>query len=225
MIVAELQTPSAVERGWSGDASKSRMLIEEDKLTFRTVTIGDSSVGKTSIVNKFIRDRFDPTEKNTIGALYDSYTDEHEGRQIEVQIWDTAGQEQYRSLSPVYFRSAAAALVVFDITNRTSFLNLNQWLSSFRSASSEKAFLFLVGNKVDLDEMRAVAPEEAREWAARQKCTYFETSARTGDGIIDLFKQVAVTLAGASINEVEAHFQNQKLDAPQEKTGQDGGCC
>jgi small GTP-binding protein len=202
------------------------MLIDDDKLTFRTVTIGDSCVGKTSVVNKFIRDHFDPNEKNTIGTLYDSYTEEHEGRRIEVQIWDTAGQEQYRSLSPVYFRSAAAALVVFDITNRTSFLNLDDWITSFRSANTQKAFLFLVGNKKDLADMRAVTDEEAREWAARQNCAYFETSARTGDGLAELFKHVASTLADNSANEVEAHFETHYIDAPSEKAKEaEKKCC
>jgi small GTP-binding protein len=201
------------------------MLIEEDKLIFRTVTIGDSCVGKTSVVNKFIRDRFDPTEKNTIGALYDSYTEEHDGRQIEVQIWDTAGQEQYRSLSPVYFRSAAAALVVFDITNRTSVADLDDWITSFHSANTQKAFLFLVGNKKDLADMRAVTEDEAREWAAKQKCPYFETSARTGGGIPELFKQVAVTLAGNSANDVEAHFETRTIDALQEKPNEEEKKC
>jgi small GTP-binding protein len=198
------------------------MLVEEERRTFRTVTIGDSSVGKTSLVNRFIRNRFDLHERNTIGALYDCYTEDYNGQPIEVQIWDTAGQEQYRSLSPVYFKSAAAALLVFDLTNPTSFANINEWLASFRSASPDRALLFLIGNKTDLAEGRAVATEEAAEWATQHSCPYFETSAKTGDGVNELFKAVAATLAQHQVTPAQQRLRIQRLDAGQKKGGQ---CC
>jgi small GTP-binding protein len=199
---------------------KAYMLIEDDKLTFRIVTIGDSSVGKTSIVKKFVRDTFDPTEKNTVGALYDTFTDTIDGRDIEVQIWDTAGQEQYRSLSPVYFRSAAAALLVFDITNRLSFDNLDEWLISFRNASTAQALLFLIGNKSDLEDSRKVQKFEGKDWADRHDCDYFETSARAGIGIRELFREVAVRLTGNTVEESEP-----KLQKANNAGGGSGGCC
>jgi small GTP-binding protein len=201
--------------------SKSPMLIEEAKLTFRTVTIGDSSVGKTSIVNKFIRDRFDSSEKNTVGALYDAFTEEIDGRAVEIQIWDTAGQEQYRSLTPVYFRSAAAALLVFDLSNRPSFEHLDDWVTSFRSSSSDRAILFLVGNKSDLAENRMISEEEAKEWADNHSCSYTETSARSGSGIAQLFKAVAATLAGNHLHEIEARVVRPKSAS---ERGNEG-CC
>jgi small GTP-binding protein len=199
------------------------MLIEEAKLTFRTVTIGDSSVGKTSIVNKFIRDRFNAAEMNTVGALYDCFTEEIDGRAVEIQIWDTAGQEQYRSLTPVYFRSAAAALLVFDVSNRASFEHLDDWVVSFRNSNSDSALLFLVGNKADLVEQRTVTEEEARKWAETYACDYTETSARSGSGIPQLFKAVAATLASNHLHEIEAHAIRPKTLDREEK-GQ-GGCC
>jgi small GTP-binding protein len=206
-------------------SQKVPMLIEDDKLTFRVVTIGDSSVGKTSIVKKFIHDRFDPVEKNTIGALYESFTDKVGGRDLEVQIWDTAGQEQYRSLSPVYFRSAAAALLVFDITNRTSFENLDDWLSSFRNASNDQAALFLLGNKSDLHEQRKVESQEGEDWAQKHGCRYFETSARMGDGIPAVFKAVVEKLAGENLGDIEPQVKRTNIrgDAPPKEGGQ--GCC
>jgi small GTP-binding protein len=197
------------------------MLIEEAKLTFRTVTIGDSSVGKTSIVNKFIRGRFDPAEKNTVGALYDTFTEQIDGRGVEVQIWDTAGQEQYRSLTPVYFRSAAAAFLIFDLTNRASFDHLDDWVESFRNSSSDRALLFLVGNKCDLDDDRKVTEDEAREWADRHNCPYNETSARSGSGVAPLFKNAAARLASNHLHEIESHvIPPRKPDAERS-----GSCC
>jgi small GTP-binding protein len=170
------------------------MIAESEIETFRVVTIGDSSVGKTSIVNRFIHGQFRSDEPNTVGALYESYTEEHNGRQIEVQVWDTAGQEQYRSLSPVYFRSAAAAILVFDLTNRTSYENLEGWLTCFRSASGDKNLIFLVGNKTDLVSKRRVSEQEAQDWAKENGCQYYETSAHNATGIPELFSSVAKTL-------------------------------
>jgi small GTP-binding protein len=200
------------------------MHIEDAKLTFRAVTIGDSSVGKTSIVNKFIRERFDPGEANTIGALYDAYTECVNGRSIEVQIWDTAGQEQYRSLTPVYFRSASAAILVFDVANRATFEHLDDWVGLFRTASSDRAILFLVGNKCDLADERAVKADEAREWAAKKHCPYLETSARSGSGVRDMFRIVASTLASNHLEEIDAHVAKQKPTAPVPR-GPRSGCC
>jgi small GTP-binding protein len=194
---------------------------EDGKATFRTVTIGDSSVGKTSIVNQFIRRRFNPVEKNTIGALYDSYTETHEGQEIEVQIWDTAGQEQYRSLSPVYFRSASAALLVFDVANRTSFESLDDWLKLFKKSSSENSLVFLVGNKIDLVKERKVTIEEARDWARKHGCSYFETSAQNADGISTLFSTLALTLGGQeSLQTSDVFIGPSNVSVPETK-----GCC
>jgi small GTP-binding protein len=201
------------------------MLIEDDKLTFRVVTIGDSSVGKTSIVKKFIHGRFDAFEKNTVGALYESFTDKVGGRDLEVQIWDTAGQEQYRSLSPVYFRSAAAALLVFDITNRQSFENLDDWLLSFRNAGTDQAILFLLGNKADLHEQQNVKTGEGEEWAASHGCRYFETSAKTGDGIAEVFKAVVEKLAGDNLGDIEPQLKRTNVGIEGSGTTGDGGCC
>jgi small GTP-binding protein len=196
--------------------------LVQDKLSYRTVTIGDSSVGKTSIVNRFIRDRFNPSETNTVGALYDVYTETANGYQIEIQIWDTAGQEQYRALSPVYFRSAAAALLVFDVTNRRSFDSLADWLTLFRSSSSAKALVFVVGNKTDLSDARMVNGQEALDWARQRGLQYFETSAQSGDGVGAPFKAIADAL-GTRIQDTNAAVSALRQAEPV-PAGQ-GGCC
>jgi small GTP-binding protein len=198
------------------------MQVEVDEITFRTVTIGDSSVGKTSIVNRFIHDRFREDEANTIGALYESYKYPHHGRDIEVQIWDTAGQEQYRSLAPVYFRSAAAAIIVFDITSKESFTSVNTWLTCFREASSSQTLIFLVGNKSDLASRRKVEEQDALNWANENGCTYSETSAFNGQGIKDLFDKVALAL----IQQTEEVTPEETVRTPVEATQEEkSGCC
>ena len=103
-----------------------------DSTTFRAVTIGESSVGKTCLVNRFIRNKFNNAEANTVGAIYDTYTERRGDQSIEVQIWDTAGQEKFRSLAPVYYRGADAAVVVFDMTKPSTFQCLQSWIDDFK---------------------------------------------------------------------------------------------
>ena len=170
------------------------MSAERDKVTFRVIAIGDSSVGKTSIINKFLRDSFDPNESNTIGAFYDSFTEERGNQIIEIQLWDTAGQEQYRSLGPVYYRGASGAIIVFDLTNQDSFKSLNNWVKTFRSVSGENSVIVVAGNKSDLVESRAVLASEAKQWAQENSASYIETSAKTGEGIRVLFNELITTL-------------------------------
>lgn len=199
------------------------MLIEEEKITFRSVTIGDSSVGKTCIVNRFLLDKFDPAEPNTIGTLYESFTAERDGRELEIQIWDTAGQEQYRSLGPIYYRSSAAALVVFDVTNRKSYEDINDWITEFRSVAGDNTTILIVGNKIDLSNDRAVTKEEAEEWTRKNNCVYCETSACTGEGIKELFKVLVDELMKMYNGEDGMKVNVRPKDPP--PTTQKKGCC
>jgi small GTP-binding protein len=198
------------------------MLVEDDRVTFRVVLVGDSSVGKTSIINRFVHDRFDPSEPNTIGALYDSYSEQRNGQTIDIQIWDTAGTEQYQSLTPVYFRSAAAALVVFDITNRISFASLEKWLRAFRAVASEKAVVFVVGNKVDLEDARKIGQHEAEDWATERNAEYRETSASSGRGILEMFSALTDKLVKQSCQATESPGIRQIADGTRKR---DDRCC
>lgn len=196
----------------------------EEKIIFRVVTIGDSSVGKTCIIKRFLRNNFDMDEPNTVGAIYDSFTKDFKGRKIEIQIWDTAGQEQYRSLGPVYFRYSAGALLVFDITNPETFKNLDEWYDSFRSVCGDNPVVFLVGNKKDLPEDRKIQSREAKEWANIHNSTYIETSARTGEGIDLLFDNLVETIGVVNFEEHAGNTiarKGQKLN----ESGEKSSCC
>ena len=195
-----------------------KFTMVEEKATFRVVTIGESSVGKTCIINRFLRNSFDVDEPNTIGALYDSFVQECNGRTIEVQLWDTAGQEQYRSLGPVYFRAAAAAIAVFDVANRDSFESLGDWVRAFRSVSGESTIVIVTGNKCDLE--RTVSVQEAKQWASENACKYVETSAKTGQGVKVLFDELISLLAALNC-------ENLSDPAPQMQPRAETGarCC
>jgi small GTP-binding protein len=110
---------------------------------------------------------------------------------VTLQIWDTAGQEKYRALTPMYYRNARAALVVFDLTNHQSFQAIEEWITDLDSGP-DSVNLFLVGNKCDLEQNRAVTANMAKDWVDQHEAVaYVETSAKTGTGVIDLFTRVA----------------------------------
>jgi small GTP-binding protein len=164
-----------------------------DAIRPRVVLIGDSSVGKTSILSRLIDHRFDKEESATIGATYQLYHSTFEGRTIELQIWDTAGEERFRALGPIYYRNAWGAIAVFDVTNRASFQNLDAWIDLFHDTAGDETLVVLAANKID-DVARDVSLKDALAYAENQFKVY-ETSALTGDGIQKLFDELSRDLA------------------------------
>ncbi|KAH0789071.1 small GTP-binding protein [Histomonas meleagridis] len=158
----------------------------EDPLTVRVVLIGDTQVGKTSLVYKFVRSNFEEQQRSTIGAVFHTYEQSYNGNDVVMQIWDTAGQEKYRSLGPIYYRDAAAGICVFDMTNKDSFLGIEKWINEFKKHTVEP-IIYLVGNKVDIDDKIAVDKEEALKFAESQGAKLFFSSAKTGQNVKEIF--------------------------------------
>merc|ERR1712039_996861 len=117
---------------------------------------------------------------------------------VRLQLWDTAGQERFRSLIPSYIRDSAAAIVVYDVTKRTSFTGTRKWINDVRTERGSDALVALVGNKMDLDEQREVPTEEGKQQAEEMGVTFTETSAKVGTNVTELFKQVAAAFSSAS---------------------------
>ena len=161
---------------------------------FRAVTIGDTSVGKTSITNRLIENTFNQYEPSTIGANYQPYISVVNDQKVEIQIWDTAGQEKFKSLAPIYFRNASAAIAVFSVTSRKSFEGLEKWIESFIETAGSTAMVFIAANKIDCTDEIEVPIEEARNYAEERSYKFFVTSAKTGDGIKELFDELAKDL-------------------------------
>lgn len=161
---------------------------------FKLVLIGDSSVGKSNILSRYVHDRFRIDTHTTIGVEFTtkSIQVELEGRManVKLQIWDTAGQERYRSITTAYYRGAIGCLLVFDVTKRASFEHVSEWLHELREHSNGDTRVLLVGNKVDLRHLREVPTEEAVSFAKDNNLSFIETSAQSGHNIEQAFIQL-----------------------------------
>lgn len=188
---------------------------------YRTVFIGDSEVGKTSIINRFIKNDF--TDQNaTVGATFFSQIINFENKQIPIQIWDTAGQEKYRAIGPIYYRKSVAAVAVFDLTRRETFENLKTWINDYRNYADD-GFVVVVGNKQDLDDKIVFDLDETMQWAYSMNAECVWSSAKTGIGIDVIFN-----LLGSHLSKViTADEKTENVVIPQEQCNppQSESCC
>eukprot|EP00761_Pharyngomonas_kirbyi_P006954 gb/GECH01006963.1/.p1 GENE.gb/GECH01006963.1/~~gb/GECH01006963.1/.p1 ORF type:complete len:210 (+),score=48.99 gb/GECH01006963.1/:1-630(+) len=169
---------------------------------YKLVFLGDQAVGKTSIITRFMYDTFDNTYQATIGIDFLSKTMYLEDRTIRLQLWDTAGQERFRSLIPSYIRDSSVAVVVYDISNRDSFINTSRWIEDVRTERGNDVIIVLVGNKTDLRQKRQVSLEEGEAKAREFNVMFVETSAKEGFQIKKLFQQIATSLPSADVPQV-----------------------
>ncbi|TFG10509.1 GTP-binding protein [Candidatus Thorarchaeota archaeon] len=165
---------------------------------FKIVVLGEGAVGKTAIVTRFSHGFFRTDYKTTIGsqfAVKNIETPSMHGNRLTVklQIWDVAGQSRFQILRPMYYRGSSGGLLVYDVSRRRTFIVLEEWLDELRKAIGKDIPLVLVANKTDLPD-RVVAPSEGREFADAHGMPYVESSAKTGEGILDVFEQLATTL-------------------------------
>ncbi|TKY87568.1 hypothetical protein EX895_003582 [Sporisorium graminicola] len=198
---------------------------------FKLVFLGEQSVGKTSLITRFMYDTFDNTYQATIGIDFLSKTMYLEDRTVRLQLWDTAGQERFRSLIPSYIRDSSVAVVVYDITNRASFQNTAKWVDDVRAERGNDVIIVLVGNKTDLSDKRQVTTEEAEKKAQEFNVMFIETSAKAGHNVKVLFKKIAQALPGMDKDADAANggtAANKNIDvtaAPAQTTMEDGSSC
>ena len=159
----------------------------EPDFLLKIVLIGDSGVGKTNLLSRFARDQFNPDSKSTIGVEFATKTLEIEGKTVKAQIWDTAGQERYRAITSAYYRGAIGALLLYDITASLTFNSLSRWLQELRENADSNIVVMLVGNKCDLQELRAVSKDEGIGFAQSENLLFIETSARDATNVQESF--------------------------------------
>ncbi len=163
---------------------------------YKLVFLGEQAVGKTSIITRFMYDTFDTTYQATIGIDFLSKTMYLDDRTVRLQLWDTAGQERFRSLIPSYIRDSSVAVVVYDITNKSSFQNCDKWIEDVRAERGTEVVVMLVGNKTDLNDKRQVTTEEGEAKAKKLNVLFIETSAKSNHNIKQMFRKLAESLPG-----------------------------
>jgi Ras-related protein Rab-6A len=187
---------------------------------FKLVFLGEQSVGKTSLITRFMYDSFDNTYQATIGIDFLSKTMYLEDRTIRLQLWDTAGQERFRSLIPSYIRDSTVAVIVYDVANSNSFQQTSRWIEEVRSERGSDVIIMLVGNKTDLADKRQVSTEDGEQKAKELNVMFIETSAKAGYNVKQLFRRVAAALPGIDTLESTSENTNVMLPHPNPKDEQ-----
>ncbi|KAJ3453018.1 ras-related protein rab-5c [Anaeramoeba flamelloides] len=188
----------------------------------KIVLLGDSSVGKSSLVYKFVKDQFFENQEPTIGASFLTKTVPQKSHEVKLQIWDTAGQERYESLAPMYYRSASGALVVYDINDKQTFKKAKFWIKELISNGENGVIIFLVANKSDLEHK--VDSVEASKYCEENGLFYFETSAKTGHNVVEVFTSMASQFEYVPPPQKKKEEPIIELDNNKKKTRRRGWC-
>ena len=202
---------------------------QNSTLNFKVVLVGSSGVGKSSLLQRLIDDTFETDVQSTVGVEFKLHDFQVGNETIHLNIWDTAGQEKFRSVAKAYFRNAVGAILAFSTTNSQSFLELDSWLNDLHSLALPNAVILLVGNKVDLISERSVTTSEAEDFAERHGIEYLETSAYDGQNVYESFLRLARTISEkikrGEIKEVSAINNSSKLVKVNESSAETKKCC
>ena len=188
---------------------------------YKVLLLGDTKVGKTCFLMRYTDNTFQETHMSTIGLDYrlKSMTLKS-GKNVKVQIWDTAGQDRFRAITKNYYKGAHGIILIYDVTNQLSFDNVSNWINQIKEEASDKVTIFLVGNKIDDEKNRKVNTEEGEKLAQDFKLKFYETSAKIGTNVEATFKSLVQI-----IDEVSAQNNNLKGGKLTKNDGKKKNCC
>ena len=175
---------------------------------FKYIIIGDISVGKSNLLLRYTHGQFRDDYQATVGVEFGAKNIKIRDQIYRIQIWDTAGSENFRSITRNYYKSSVCAVIVYDISNRESFNNANTWIEECKNQTAKTIYLVLVGNKSDLEDERQVTKEEGQELAEKLGIPFYEASAKTGDNVKDIFYNSADEIA----KKIEENYYDLETD-------------
>ena len=200
--------------------------MQYDK-TCSILLLGDTCVGKTCLISRYANGVFKEEYISTVGVDYVSKQEIINDQNINVKLWDTAGQERFKALTPSYLRGAEGIVLVYDVTNAETFESLKFWIDSLKSSLGEDSLPTIIdGNKVDLDD-RDISKEDAKKFAQEHNYKYFETSAKSGVGVDELFREIVNQILEKKDkkDEVKEERKSVKLQSDKGNTQKKKGCC
>ena len=215
-------------------------------LSFKIIVIGDSGVGKSSLTTQATKNLFEDSYNATIGFEFFSFNIKLFGKTVKLQIWDTCGEELYRSLITNFYRNSSLAIIVYTVTDRNTFENIDLWNKELRTHSNPNVKIFLIGNKIDLEDDRKIKTEEGQKYAEQYKIDkFFEASAKTGFNAKNIFIEAAKLLyddymlyhkdkldsdensdlTGISKDDKNLEINSAVTSVLGERKAKSGGCC
>ena len=207
------------------------------ELLYKVIIIGDTGVGKSNILSRYVKDEFSSNSKSTVGVELGIKFLKIKNTNTKIQIWDTAGQERYKAITSSYFKGSNGCFIVYDITSESSFNNIENWYAEIQKETSKDIPILLVGNKCDLEDERKVPIEKGKEKAKNLNCAFFETSALKKINIEKIFEELVNNIyekTGGNKNDDDINIElvnddkglnlnDVKNDG--DKDGKKGGCC
>ena len=186
-------------------------------ILIKVVIVGDSSVGKTNLLSRFVNNSFNQNSRNTIGVDFSAVDLSINGQNIKAQFWDTAGQEKYRSIASAYYKNAQGIIITYDVTREQTFKNVNSWYNELREQGEPDVEIILIGNKIDLESERKVTSDQGAQLAKEKGMFFMEVSAKTNqeDCVENAFK----ILLEEIVNKTEERMKESKVYEIQSQNG------